>query len=139
MPTKARAEVPEPPRPQETDALLGSARPLYHALLESGPFTPEWKWYGPKYGWSLKLFEKKRNLCFIRPQEGSFVAAFALGEAAYEQVLAGPSSPAVKDELRASKKYPEGRMVRVTVCGQPDLDEVLILLDAKRGIRKEAA
>ncbi len=132
MPKTAPVGRPEPPQEQETETLLGPAFPLYRALLESGPFTPEWKYYGQKYGWSLKLFEKKRNLCFIRPQEGAFVVAFVFGDRAYDEVLAGPSSEAIKDELRGSKKYPEGRMVRVTVTGEADLDEALLLLAVKR-------
>ena len=133
MPKTAPVGRPEPPQEQETEALLGPAFPLYRALVESGPLTPEWKYYGAKYGWSLKLFEKKRNLCFIAPAAGSFNVAFVFGDRAFEEVLAGPSSDAIKDELRGSKKYPEGRMVRVTVTGEAEVAEVLKLLAIKRG------
>ena len=132
MPKTAPVDRPEPPLEQETEALLGPAFPLYRALIESGPLTPEWKYYGAKYGWSLKLFEKKRNLCFIRPAAGSFNVAFVFGDRAFDKVLAGPSSDAIKDELRGSKKYPEGRMVRLTVTSQAELDQALLLLAVKR-------
>jgi hypothetical protein len=132
MPKTAPVNRPEPPQEQETAARMGPAYPLYRALVESGPFTPEWKYYGAKYGWSLKLFEKKHNLCFIAPQEGAFQVAFVFGDRAVERVLASDCGEASKEELRTGKKYPEGRAVRLTVRSEAELAEVRKLLAVKR-------
>ena len=132
MPGRAPLGAPQPPREEEIRERLGGVYPLYRALLEGGPFVPEWKFYGAKYGWSLKLFEKKRNLCFINPKDGSFDVAFNFGDRAAEAVLAGTSSEAVKEALRAARRYAEGRGVRLTVASAPDLDEVRRLLAVKR-------
>jgi len=132
MPTVASTDRPQPPAEKEIRARLGAAFPLYRALLDSGPFRPEWKFYGARYGWSLKLFEKKRNLCFIAPKEGAFDVAFVFGERAAEAALAGPAQEWLKEALRSARRYPEGRGVRVTVATTAELEQVQELLAIKR-------
>ncbi len=132
MPRTAATSKPEPPREEEIRLRLGDAFPLYRAFLESGPFTPEWRHYGPKYGWSLKLFEKKRNLCFINPKEGAFNVAFIFGERVREAALAGSAAEADKALLREARHYPEGWGVTLTVAGASDLEQARRLLAIKR-------
>lgn len=43
-----------------------------------GDLTPEWKHYGAKSGWILKLFSKKLNVLFVIPMQGYFRVAFTL-------------------------------------------------------------
>ena len=42
----------------------------------------EWNSSGHKYGWSLRLQLKKRNIVYLAPRTGSFMASFALGDKA---------------------------------------------------------
>ncbi len=131
-PSNAPTSPPEPPREQEIRRQLGEVFPLYCALLESGPFRPEWRYYGPKYGWSLKLFEKKRNLCFIGPKEGAFTVAFIFGDRVRESALAGAAEEEDKALLRSARHYPEGWGVTLTVTGAADLERARSLLAIKR-------
>lgn len=132
MPRTEAASPPEPPRDEEIRERLGPAFALYRAFVESGPFTPQWKYYGPKYGWSLKLFEKKRNLCFLGPQDGVLDVSFVLGDRAREAGLAGPGAEDVAGLLRDARHYPEGWGVKVSVRDEAGLALALRLLAIKR-------
>lgn len=123
------------PTAAELEQQLGRSHAAFRELLaEAATLRPEWKYYGPKIGWTLKLFEKKRNLCFVSPKAKHFDVAFLFGERAAESVLASAAVPEpVKDELRNARRYVEGRAVRVTVAGRKDLATVRALLALKRG------
>jgi len=134
MPARTTSPRPQPDPPQE-EAIrtrLGDVFPLYRALLEAGPFTPQWRYYGEKYGWSLKLFEKKRNLCFIGPKEGCFDVAFIFGDRVRDAALAGDQPEDIMGMLRAGRHYPEGWGVTVSVRGAEELELVKQLLAIKR-------
>ncbi len=123
---------PAPPSDEEIRTRLRRAFPHFRALVEDVTLRPEWKYYGPKYGWSLKLFEKKRNLCFINPKEGAFTVAFIFGERAREEALAGSVPDAIKALLRDARHYPEGWGVTLTVSTKAELARALRLLALKR-------
>ncbi|MHC4464433.1 MAG: DUF3788 family protein, partial [Planctomycetota bacterium] len=53
-----------------------------HLKTEYGELTEEWKFYGRKSGWILKTLQKKRNLFFFIPFEGSFRVSFVFGDKA---------------------------------------------------------
>ncbi len=131
MPAAAPAQ-PQPPTDEELHARLRRAWPHFRALVEDAAFHPEWKWYGARYGWSLKLFEKKRNLCFLGPKEGAFDVAIVFGDRVREEALAGSAPEEIKALLRDARHYPEGWGVRVTVAKKADLALVRRLLDIKR-------
>jgi len=132
MPATTPASPPEPPRDEDIRAKLGDVFPLYHELLEDPALVPEWKYYGAKYGWSLKLFEKKRNLCFINPKEGLFDVAFIYGDRAVQEALAASPRADIEALLRGARHYPEGWGVRVTVGSEAELGQVRLLLAIKR-------
>lgn len=93
--------------------------------------TPEWKFYGAKHGWQLKILEKKRSLVYLVPGEGSFVAALALDARALESLEGSKLPAALLDEIKAAKRAPEGHPARVTVTKKKDLASVEVLLRAK--------
>lgn len=127
-------QQPAEPAPAELEQQLGRSYAAFRTLLEEdSTLRPEWKYYGEKSGWALKLFEKKRNLCFVLPKVKHFDVAFVFGDRATETVLASAVVPEpVKEELRSARRYAEGRGVRVTVSGQKDLETVRTLLAIKR-------
>jgi len=49
-----------------------------HLEENYGPITEDWKFYSQKYGWTLKMLRKKRNLFFFTPLENYFRIVFAL-------------------------------------------------------------
>jgi hypothetical protein len=120
------------PTDDEVRALLGRTFPLYQAVLTLAPVRPEWRFYGPKYGWSLKLFEKKRNLCFVGVDRGELSVAFILGEKALARALDADLPEPLADKVRHARKYPEGYGVTLSLSKKADLDSVRRLLEIKR-------
>ncbi|NJD09535.1 MAG: DUF3788 family protein [Gemmatimonadetes bacterium] len=125
--------TPQPPADAELRQRLGATWPVYRALLDAAAdLRPEWKYYGPKYGWNLKLFKGSRNLCFLNHYQDEFLVAFRFGERAVPRVLASGIPQALKDEFMAAKPYVEGRPLRLKVRAAAELPAVLELLDIKR-------
>lgn len=125
--------APPPPDDAELQRILDEAYPAYRALLDSAPeLRPEWKYYGQKYGWSLKLFAGRRNLCFLAARERELGVAFVFGKRDVPRVLAAAIPQAMKDEFAAAKPYPEGQGLRIKVRTLADLEPVQELLAIKR-------
>jgi hypothetical protein len=124
-----------PPAPTDADirAALGDTYPFWTEIIASVPVVPEWHYYGAKYGFSLKLLEKKRNLCFMTLGEGNIRFAVIYGEKAYARALESDLDEELKQMLRGARKYPEGRGVSLTVTSPEDVTRVRRLLEIKRG------
>ena len=99
------------PADAQLTAELGRSRKLWDKLLETLPECGghEWNSYSPKAGWALRVQKDGRNIVYLSPAHGAFVASFALGgravaEARAAGLIAGPV-----------KKYAEGTAVRIEV------------------------
>ncbi|MCK6545788.1 DUF3788 domain-containing protein [Myxococcota bacterium] len=130
----------ERPDDSHLAAALGPAKAAWDAVLalaaELAPrSTPEWKFYGARHGWQLKILEKKRSLLYLVPGDGSFVAALALDDAALASLEGSKLPAAMLEEIKAAKKAPEGHPARVTVKAKRELTHVAALLRAKLGAR----
>ncbi len=104
---------------------------LNHIHIELDNIKIEWKHYGKKYGWQMKVFKKKRNLLFLLPFKNDFSIVFVLGDKA---VAACENSDLPKDlieTIKNEKKYMEGRGVRIDVRSKGDVDIVKTLLKIK--------
>jgi len=101
-------------------AALGDSFHLWTDLkvavaAEHGPVVEEWKYYGPKSGWTMKLLRGTRNLLFLIPGEGAFTLGFVFGDKAVAAVeRSGLPKPLIA-ELRDARKYAEGRGLRLEV------------------------
>jgi hypothetical protein len=98
---------------------------------EHGPIVEEWKYYGPKIGWTLKSFLKKRNLFFMTPGLGYFRVSFVFGNKAVAAVAASALPQTMISELRKAKKYAEGRGLRLEVRTRRDAGHVRTLAAIK--------
>ena len=98
---------------------------------ETGNLTPEWKHYGQKAGWALKLISKKRNLMFVGPEEGFFRIAFVFGDRAVEAIMKSSLPEAIKDELMNARKYAEGRGIRFEIRNESEMVSILQLIRIK--------
>lgn len=92
---------------------LGKTYPLWaeieeHVATVHGESTEEWKYYGPKSGWTLKTLRKKRNLFFFTPHQGYFRIAFVFGDRTVAEILKSDLPKAVIEEVKNAKKYAEG-------------------------------
>ena len=53
-----------------------------HLAERYPPLDQAWGFAGAKWGWSLRLRQKKRTVLYLTPRRKSFLAGFALGEKA---------------------------------------------------------
>lgn len=124
------------PTPKELAAKLGPSKELWNQLVseivkECGITDREWNCYSPKAGWSLRLKQKKRNLVYLSPCNGSFRVAFILGEKAMK-VARNAEFPATFTKLIAeAPKYPEGSAIRFEVTSPDDIAIVKQLVKIK--------
>ena len=68
-----------------------------------------------KYGWSLRLKQKSRNIVYLGPGEGCFMVSFVLSDKALKAAKVSHLPKAVADALDAAPRYPEGNGLRLLV------------------------
>ena len=116
--------------------VLGPAKELWDELCESlasefPPLTQKWSYSGKQWGWSLALKQKKRTIVYLTPSEAFFYAGFALGERAVVAARRGRLPPSVLQVIETSRKYAEGRAVRLEVHIAEDIGHILEVTAAK--------
>ncbi|MEQ9569861.1 MAG: DUF3788 family protein [Longimicrobiales bacterium] len=127
--------TPEEPTRAEIDEILGEGRPLLEAFLARNPeLRPQWKYYGPKHGWTLKVFRKKRNMCFVGREPGAIAMGFILGDRAYDHLRGLDMRPALRTKVEGARRYPEGHSIRLELREESDLGDAQLLLDVKRSV-----
>lgn len=74
---KPNAFIGRARRPSDADvaAALGAAKPVWDSIVvdmarELGLSDSEWKTYGVKHGWALRLRKGKRNIAHLAPCHG---------------------------------------------------------------------
>jgi len=116
-------------RPTETALALalGSSLPLWNQLIaeikqDLGIDTTEWHSGSVKHGWSMRLQFNKRNIVYLGPRQGWFVAAFALGDKAVVIARRSTLPPEVIQIIKDSRRYAEGTAVQIAVKSPKDLE-----------------
>lgn len=105
---------------------------IQHLLVEQyGALAPEWKYYGAKSGWTLKMMLKKRNLFFFSPCNKYFFIAFVFGNNAVKAIEESDLSPAIIKEIKGAQRYSEGRGLRVEVRKREHIDDIIALTAIK--------
>ena len=116
---------PGVPTPEEVDGALGEAAPLWRELVgwmhQHGAPEEEWKSSGAKYGWSLRLKQKQRNIVYLSPCAGCIRVAFVLGDRAVDAARSERLPKHVLGELERAPRYPEGTGLRLMVRKHADL------------------
>jgi hypothetical protein len=122
----------KPPSNRELARLLGKSHSAFLTLTQRrSTFTCEWKRYGKKSPWVLKVSQADRTLFYATPMADAFEATVVLGERAAREALAGRVSKILHASIRAAKPYVEGRPVRVIVKSQADVAGVEELVAVK--------
>ena len=103
-----------------------------------GSLDFEWKHYGAKSGWTLKVLLKKRNLFFLTPGPGRFRVAFVFGDRAVAAVAEAGFPEKLVAELRTARGYAEGRGLRIEVECAADARTVAALARIKAAIASGA-
>jgi len=149
MTTATRAGKPVPSAPENpfagqakkptekaVESILGPSHSLWNELVEDLQSdlkidTAEWHSASVKYGWSLHLQLKKRNIVYLGPRNGWFMAAFALGDKAVAAARKSNFPPEVLKTIAEAKRYPEGTAVRIEVRTSEDAAAVKELAKVK--------
>jgi hypothetical protein len=115
---------------------LGSTYAAYQELLTlASSFSHEWKYYGSKHGWQLKITDRKKALLWLTPLENSFRVAFAVRETERESLLQSNLPSAAKEELMSARRYPEGYPLRITVSRETDFNAVRLVVRSLTSMR----
>jgi hypothetical protein len=124
------------PAEDELTAALGPAKPLWDRLVhnladEFDVHIQEWKSYSPKYGWSLRLKHKKRNIVYLVPYRHCFGVMFILGDRAVKVAVQSRLPQRVLKIINEAPRYPEGTGVRLEVKTARDIAAVKKLAGIK--------
>lgn len=133
-------EKAHPPADAALKEALGKAKPHWDALLahlddDHEGLAREWKFYGAKFGWQLKVAGKKKAILYLVPRAGRFLAALALDQKAVAALKASDLPAELVREVEIAKAYPEGRPARVEVTARKQLDVVKRLIALKLAAR----
>ncbi len=124
-PTEAQLEAAVGPRKKLWDQLITE-------LGEQNAFDQqEWKSYSPKYGWSLRLIQKKRNILYMVPCREYFQASAIVGERALKTAKQSGLPAKLLKIIAAAPRYPEGTGIRIDVKTASDLTIVKTLVGIK--------
>jgi len=93
-------------------------------MAEQGAGESEWKSSGAKYGWSLRLKVKKRNIVYLSPCDGCFRVAFILGDRAVTAARKSDLAKSTQKIIDEAPRYPEGTGVRLMVKAAKDLASI---------------
>ncbi len=116
------------PTDSEVAAVLGGAKArwdqLIAELMKEHKLTCEWNSYSIKAGWALRLKRESRNIVYLSPSQGGFMASFALGDKAMVAARASKFPSHVMKIIADAKRYAEGSAVRIVVSGSDEVRAV---------------
>ena len=116
---------------------LGAVHPAYKeilTLIES--YAQEWKFYGARLGWQLKVSQKGKALFYLIPLDKSFRLGFAVREKEKEVLLKLKLPAKVKEELAEAKRYPEGYPLKLLVKKESDMSGVRLVVNTLKALRQ---
>jgi hypothetical protein len=124
------------PAPAELRKTLGRAGNHWDALethlaAAYPPLDQTWNFAGAKWGWSLRMKQKKRTVLYMTPLRGRFLVGFVLGEKAVRAAHEADLPAATLSMIDGATKYAEGRGVRVEVKSKRALQTVKTLAATK--------
>jgi len=123
------------PTDSEVTTALGAAKARWDQLVAEltgeHKLTREWNSYSIKAGWALRLKRESRNIVYLSPSQGGFMASFALGDKAMLAARAGKFPRHVMKIIAEAKRYAEGSAVRIVVSGPEEVAVVERLTEIK--------
>jgi hypothetical protein len=131
----------ETPRPEESSiqAALGEKFPWYLGALEAAAgFGQDWKYYGAKYGWKLKVWDGSKALFELTVAKGYFRLSMAVREAELEALRADASTAQGLSELLDAGKSKNGWGIRLTINEEAKYEKACALIKAVAALRRQA-
>ena len=91
----------------------------------------EWHVSVKKYGWGFRIKDKKRAIIYLSPRMGFFRVAMVFGQKATNQILVSDISDSLKNELKNSRVYAEGRVIRLEIHDNKLIKDIKKLIEFK--------
>jgi len=116
--------------------VLGPSEKVWRELISRmgaayGPLTEDWSFSGAKYGWILRLKQKKRVVLRLTPQIDAFLVGIVLGDRALTLLRRGDLSPGVLSLIDGAPRYGEGTGIRIPVPSAGDIADIEVIIEAK--------
>ncbi len=116
----------KPPTEPELARALGVVKPHWDSIVvdlarELDLDNREWKSYGVKHGWALRLRRGKRNIVHLSPCQKCVAVLFILGDRAVAAARASRLSRAAVKLFDEAPRFPEGTGIRLEVTGPKHL------------------
>jgi hypothetical protein len=127
---------PGVPTDVELSAELGPSKTLWDRLLadlarEHDLTEREWNSSSIKAGWLLRVKQGKRNIVYLSPGRGCFMASFALGDKAVQAARDSGLPQRAIAIIDAARRYAEGTAVRIDMRTPGDVTIVTKLAGIK--------
>jgi len=97
---------------------------IAHLAAEYTPLDEKWTFAGAKWGWSLRLRQKKRTVMSLVPCEKHFLACLALGDKAAEAARDRDLPDSILAIIDQAERFPEGLAVRIPIRNKKDREAV---------------
>jgi hypothetical protein len=115
---------------------LGVKNQLWEALKKHlsenyDNILEEWKFYGQKHGWTLKVKQKKRTIFYLIPFEDAFKISFVFGDKAVAVAEKSDLPKHLITALKNARKYMEGRGLQVDIERLEDIENIKKLVEIK--------
>ena len=115
---------------------LGPVKAVWDRLLaelkrEHGLDAGEWNSSSRKSGWAFRLKRGERNVVYLAPGRGAFLASFALGDRAVAAARESELPREVMEVIESARRYAEGTAVRLEVRTAKDVAAVVKLAGIK--------
>ena len=129
LPANAFIGQSKPPSNAELAAALGPAKTVWDQLIAEladgcSLAEQEWNSYSLKAGWALRLKREQRNIVYLSPCAGCFLASFALGDKAVQAARQSKLPTAVLKIISNARRYAEGTAVRLQIKSAKDISPV---------------
>ena len=116
--------------------VLGPSETVWHELVSRmgaayGPLTEDWSFSGAKYGWSVRLKQKKRVVLYLIPQINAFLVGIVLGDRALTLIRRDDLGPGVLSLIDEAPRYGEGTGFRIPVASAGDIPDIEVIIEAK--------
>lgn len=127
------------PSPDEAavESALGKRYSWYLGILEAAKgFEREWKHYGKKYGWKLKVHDGTKMLFELTVADSNFRIGMAVREAELQALRADPETAAGLADILDPGKSKEGWGIRLLIDDAARYEQALLLIKAVAALRR---
>jgi len=97
-------------------------------LKQTSSFKSEWAFYKSS-GWILKVYDSKKALLYVVPKYNEFMVSMTIRENERDVFLKDHNLSFAHEDLKNSKKYPEGYAIRFSIKTKKEFDNISLYLD----------